>query len=136
MGPAPAGGAAHHLLDAQSPASGRRSGPTACLSAGRHACPLLLVEDLVADKPWAARRHHAFVAAGMTENRADCAQARQVGYLPVVEVGEASVGAVLADLLPLAVEVVVDAFPCHVAPQLNANLVAQAAAVGVRVSQH
>jgi deoxyribodipyrimidine photo-lyase len=72
--------------------------------------PLLVVETIACDEPWASDRHHAQVLAGMAENRRRLAR-RPVGYLPLVETAPGGVAGLLRALGPLAAAVVTDDVP-------------------------
>lgn len=105
----------------------------AAYRAHEHGLPLLIVEDLIADKPSSGDRHHAFAAAGMLDIRAET-ERYQVGYLPVVECGEATWDTVLAEVLTAAAEVITDMVPCHVVPGCNQRLSELAKQLGIRAT--
>ncbi len=69
--------------------------------------PLLVFEALRLDYPWASRRLHAFVVAGMRDNRARC-EAAGVGYYPYIEPSPGAGRGLLAALAERASQVVTD----------------------------
>jgi deoxyribodipyrimidine photo-lyase len=72
--------------------------------------PLLVVETIGCDEPWASDRHHAFVLAGMAENRRRL-EGRPVAYHPLVGRAPGEVAGFLEALGPLAAAVVTDDLP-------------------------
>jgi deoxyribodipyrimidine photo-lyase len=84
-----------------------------------HRRPLLVVETIACDEPWASDRHHAFVLAGMAENRRRLLS-HPVTYLPLVERRPGEVARFLRALGPLAAAVVTDDFPGDPAAAVDA----------------
>jgi len=79
--------------------------------------PLLVLEALRIDYPWASSRHHRFVLDGMTEHRSRLAGAR-AGYYPYVE-PETGAGKGLVEALGhRAVTVVTDDYPGFFLPRM------------------
>jgi deoxyribodipyrimidine photo-lyase len=72
--------------------------------------PLLIAETIDCDQPWDSDRHHAFVLAGMAENRRRLA-GRPVTYHPLVESKPGEVGRFLRALASLAAVLVTDDVP-------------------------
>lgn len=89
--------------------------------------PLLVVEALSCDPPWASRRVHAFVIAGMREN----ARALTAGGAMAWPYVEPSLGAgkgLVEALAARACVVITDAFPCLHLPKLVAAMARRVAA--------
>ncbi len=91
--------------------------------------PLLIVEALRVDYPWASDRHHAFVLAGMADNRAACAE-RGVTCHTYVEPTNGAGKGLLDALAKDACVVVTDDWPCMFVPRMVKAL---AARVPIRV---
>ena len=72
--------------------------------------PLRVVETIAVNEPWASDRHHAFVLAGMAENRRRL-EGRPVAYHALVEARPGQLGEALSALAPLAAAVVTDDLP-------------------------
>jgi deoxyribodipyrimidine photo-lyase len=72
--------------------------------------PLLVVETIGCDEPWASDRHHAFVLAGMAENRRRL-EGRRVAYHPLVGARPGEVERFLEALGPRCAAVVTDDVP-------------------------
>jgi deoxyribodipyrimidine photo-lyase len=72
--------------------------------------PLLVAETIACDEPWASDRHHAFVLAGMAENRRRLA-GRPVAYHPLVGSSPGAVEGFLRALGPLTAAMVTDDVP-------------------------
>ena len=89
--------------------------------------PLLVLEALRCDYPWASDRLHAFVLAGMRDNAARFAAAG-VAYHPYVEPTPGAGRGLLAALAARACVVVTDEYPCFFLPRMQ-----QAAAAGLPV---
>ncbi|MBK9072835.1 MAG: deoxyribodipyrimidine photolyase [Myxococcales bacterium] len=93
-----------------------------CARLGR---PLLVLEALRLDYPWASARLHAFVMAGMRDNAAAFAAA-EIAYLPYVEPTPGSGKGLLRRLAHDACVVVTDEFPCFFLPSAVRAAAAQA----------
>ena len=91
--------------------------------------PLLVLEALRLDYPWASPRLHQFVVEGMADNAAACAAAG-VAYHAYVEPEPGHGRGLLAALAADACLVVTDEFPCFFLPRMVA---AAAARLDVRV---
>lgn len=72
--------------------------------------PLVVLEALRVDYPWASARHHAFVIQGMADNRAAFANT-PVTYLPYVEPEPGAGKGLLDTLAAKAVVVITDDWP-------------------------
>jgi deoxyribodipyrimidine photo-lyase len=81
--------------------------------------PLLVLEALRVDHPWAAVRFHQFVLDGMRDN-ARAFQGAGVTYLPYLEPEPGAARGLLAALAARAAVVVTDDFPCFFLPRLVA----------------
>ena len=80
--------------------------------------PLLILEALRLEYPWASDRHHAFALAGMREH-AEALQGSGVTYHPYVE-PEAGAGKGLVEALAARAAVVVtDDFPAYFLPRMQ-----------------
>jgi len=77
--------------------------------------PLLIVEALRLDYPWASRRLHAFVLQGMRDNR-DQAARYSHSYLPFVETHVGQGSGMMDWLASQAAVIVTDDFPCFFLP--------------------
>ncbi|PCC70226.1 Deoxyribodipyrimidine photo-lyase type II [Nannocystis exedens] len=93
--------------------------------------PLLVFEPLRCDYPWASDRLHAFVLAGMRDNRRRCAEAG-VAYYPYVEPQQRAGAGLLAALAARACVVVTDDWPCFFLPRMVAAAGEQ---LGVRLEK-
>ncbi|MDA1221453.1 MAG: deoxyribodipyrimidine photolyase, partial [Planctomycetota bacterium] len=91
--------------------------------------PLLVLEALRAEYPWANDRHHAFVLRGMADNRAACAE-RGITCHSYVELEAGAGSGLLEALAARACAVVTDDWPCLFIPRMVA---AAAGGVPVRV---
>ena len=80
--------------------------------------PLLVLEALRCDYPWASDRLHAFVLAGMRANAARLAAAG-VAYHPYVEPARGAGKGLLAALAARACLVVTDEYPCFFLPKMQ-----------------
>ena len=80
-----------------------------------HRKPLLIVEALRLDYPWASRRLHAFVLQGMRDNR-DHALRSSHCYVPFVETVAGQGAGMMEWLASQAVVIVTDDFPCFFLP--------------------
>ena len=89
--------------------------------------PLLILEALESDYPWASDRLHRFVLDGMAANQNAAARSRAC-YYPYVEPSHHAGRGLLAALAPHACAVVTDHFPAFLIPRITA-----AAARQVRV---
>jgi deoxyribodipyrimidine photo-lyase len=81
--------------------------------------PLVVLEALRCDYPWASDRLHAFVIQGMADNAA-ALRAAAVTYYPYVEPRVGAGRGLLAALARLACVVVCDDFPCFFLPRMTA----------------
>jgi deoxyribodipyrimidine photo-lyase len=86
--------------------------------------PLLILEPLDADYPWANDRLHRFVLDGMAANRAACRRSAAT-YYPYVEPGPRRGAGLVADLSRRACAIVTDAFPAFMIPRLTRAAAAQ-----------
>ena len=93
--------------------------------------PLVVLEALRCDYPWASDRMHAFVIEGMRDNR-DALARRNVAYYPYVEPEAGAGRGLLAALAAHAALVVTDEFPCFFLPRMVA---AAGRALDVRLEQ-
>jgi deoxyribodipyrimidine photo-lyase len=82
--------------------------------------PLVILEALRADHPWAAERFHQFVLDGMHDTRAALAGQPGVTYFPYVETGAREGRGLLETLAADAAAVVTDDFPCFFLPRMVA----------------
>jgi len=87
--------------------------------AARLARPLLILEPLRVDYPWASPRFHAFILQGMLDNQRALA-GRPAGYYPYVETAPGQGRDLLAALAGEACLVVTDRFPCFFLPRMTA----------------
>ena len=87
--------------------------------ADRLGLPLLVLEPLRADYPWASDRFHRFVIEGMQDNAATCAEAG-VRYYPYVEPAPGAGRGLLAALAARAALVVTDETPGFFLPRMVA----------------
>ena len=81
--------------------------------------PLVILEALRCDYPWASDRLHAFVIAGMADNAAAFA-ATPTTYYPYIEDASGGGRGLLAALAARACVVVTDEFPCFFLPRMVA----------------
>lgn len=86
--------------------------------------PLVVLEALRCDYPWASDRFHAFVLAGMRDNAARFARAR-IAYHPYIEPAVGAGKGLLAALAADACLVVGDEFPCFFLPRMMAAAAAR-----------
>lgn len=91
--------------------------------------PLLVLEPLRADHPWASDRFHRFVLDGMRDNAA-ALSGSGIGYYPYVEPEAGAGRGLLAALSEDAAAVVTDEFPCFFLPRMVG---AAAKVVGVQL---
>ncbi len=82
-----------------------------------HQKPLLIVEALRLDYPWASRRLHAFVLQGMRDNR-DHALRCSHCYVPFVETTAGQGHGLMEWLASQATLIVTDDFPCFFLPRM------------------
>jgi deoxyribodipyrimidine photo-lyase len=78
-------------------------------------CPLLVMEGLRCDYPWASDRFHRFVIEGMRDNNA-AFEKTGVAYFPYVEPSLGAGRGMLLELSKQACVVVADDFPCFFHP--------------------
>jgi deoxyribodipyrimidine photo-lyase len=90
--------------------------------------PLLILEALRIDYPWASRRLHAFVLQGMRDNREAAARSGH-RYLPYVEPAKGHGRGLIQALEGRAAVVVTDDFPCFFLPHMTSAIARRA---GVR----
>ncbi len=81
--------------------------------------PLVVLEALRVDHPWAADRFHAFVVDGMRDNQRAC-RASGVAYHPYLEREPGEGRGLLSALAASAAVVVTDDFPCFFLPRMVA----------------
>lgn len=81
--------------------------------------PLVILEALRADYPWASDRHHAFALAGMREH-AEALAGSGVSYHPYVEPVPGAGKGLVEALAARAVVVVTDDFPAYFIPRMQA----------------
>ncbi|MDH3207304.1 MAG: deoxyribodipyrimidine photolyase [Gemmatimonadota bacterium] len=81
--------------------------------------PLLILEPINVDYPWASDRHHRAILDGMQEHDA-ALKARSIGYYPYVEPKAGAGSGLLAQLAALACVVVTDDSPVFFTPALLA----------------
>ena len=91
--------------------------------------PLVILEALRCDYPWASDRLHRFVIDGMAEHAAGLS-GRRVTYLPYVEPEKGAGKGLLLALAAHANVVVTDDFPCFFLPRMAA---AAARQIGARL---
>ncbi|MCG8418320.1 MAG: deoxyribodipyrimidine photolyase [Proteobacteria bacterium] len=85
--------------------------------AREHSVPLIVLEALRADYPWASDRIHAFIIQGMRDNAASL-ERTPIAYYPYVEPrGGAGKGLLMA-LAGNACAVVTDDYPCFFLPRM------------------
>lgn len=82
--------------------------------------PLVILEALRVDYPWASERIHRFVIDGMIDN-ASAAERRPVAYFPFVEAEAGQGSGLLEALASRAACVVTDEFPCFFLPAMVAS---------------
>jgi len=80
--------------------------------------PLLIMEGLLCDYPWASERLHYFVIEGMAEK---CCPQHRVSYYPFVEPSPGAGKGLLTALAAHACVVVTDEFPCFFLPGMIQN---------------
>ena len=79
--------------------------------------PLLVLEALRCDYPWASDRIHQFVIEGMIDNSADF-EKRAVTYHPYLEDARGAGRGLLRELAKHGVAIVTDDFPCFFLPRI------------------
>ncbi|MCH9647048.1 MAG: deoxyribodipyrimidine photolyase [Deltaproteobacteria bacterium] len=79
--------------------------------------PLLLLEPLRIDYPWASLRMHKFVVDGMMEH-AEALAGHGVAYYPYLEEQKGAASGLLEALAHRAAVVVADEFPCFFLPRM------------------
>jgi len=80
--------------------------------------PLVVLEALRVDHPWASARFHQFVVDGMRDTRAALAGRTGITYLPYLEPEPGAARGLLAALAAHASVVVTDDFPCFFLPAM------------------
>ena len=86
--------------------------------------PLLIVEALRADYPWASDRLHRFVLDGMADHARMLAGAKAL-YFPYVEPGRGAGRGFVPALAAHAAALVTDDYPCFIVPRITAAAAAQ-----------
>ena len=81
--------------------------------------PLLILEALRCDYPWASDRHHQFVLQGMHEHAKRLARHPRVKYYSYVEPQAGAGQGLLRHLAKHAAVVVTDDFPCFFVPRMQ-----------------
>ncbi|MCB9882866.1 MAG: deoxyribodipyrimidine photolyase [Planctomycetes bacterium] len=81
--------------------------------------PLVVLEALRLDYPWASERLHRFVIAGMRDNAQAAATMQGTFYYPYVETKRGAGKGLLAALARDAAVVVGDDFPCFFLPKMQ-----------------
>ena len=89
--------------------------------------PLLVLEALRSDYPWASDRLHSFVLGGMADNQAAFARTNAL-YYPYVEPERGAGKGLIDTLAKQAALIVTDEFPCFFLPRMT-----QAAASRLRI---
>ncbi len=79
--------------------------------------PILILEALRCDYPWASRRFHRFVMQGMSDNRAQASLSGH-GYFPYVELSPGCGTGLIESLAAKAAVIVTDDFPCFFLPRM------------------
>jgi len=92
-----------------------------CESLGK---PLMVLEALRVDYPWANDRIHDFVLDGMADNAQNCAS-HGAEYFPYIEPKPGAGKGLLAALAENACVVVTDDFPCFFLPRMIASAAKQ-----------
>lgn len=82
--------------------------------------PLLVLEALRLDYPWASARLHRFVVEGMRDNEAAAARMKDTLYYPYVEPRVGAGKGLVEALAARAAIVVGDDFPCFFLPRMQA----------------
>jgi deoxyribodipyrimidine photo-lyase len=98
----------------------------ACVELGK---PLVILEPLDVDYPWASERLHRFVMDGMAATDAVCSRSRAL-YYPYIEPAPHEGRGLLTRLAERACLVVTDHFPAFFLPRIVASA---AKAIGVRL---
>jgi len=93
--------------------------------------PLVILEALRSDYPWASDRLHSFILNGMADNARDL-QGKSVLYYPYVETAAGRGKGLLEAMAELACVVVTDEFPAFFLPKMVASA---AARLPVRLEQ-
>ena len=89
--------------------------------------PLVVLEALRLDYPWASERLHAFVLDGMKDN-VRAFEGRGIFYYPYVEPEQGAGAGLLAALASRACVVVTDEYPCFFLPRMVAAAATRATA--------
>ncbi len=87
--------------------------------------PLLVLEALRCDYPWASDRLHRFILDGMADNRR-ALQRRNAVYFPFVELEKGAGRGLLAELATRAAVVITDDYPTFFLPRMAASAAARA----------
>jgi deoxyribodipyrimidine photo-lyase len=91
----------------------------AVMAAQKLGKPLIVLEALRCDHPWASPRFHSFIMDGMRENARRLAD-KPVHYLPYVEDRPNAGKGLVSALSEHACQVVADDFPCYFLPAMVA----------------
>jgi deoxyribodipyrimidine photo-lyase len=83
--------------------------------------PLVVLEALRVDHPWASHRFHRFVLDGMRDNQAAFVGRPGITYYPYVETAAGAARGLLPALAAQAAVVVTDDFPCFFLPAMVAS---------------
>jgi len=97
--------------------------------------PLLVLEALRCDYPWANDRLHAFVADGMRAN-ARAFEAARVRYFPYVEPARGAGRGLVAALARHACSIVTDWYPAFFIPRMTSSAARQVAVAMEAVDSH
>ncbi|MDZ7771521.1 MAG: hypothetical protein U5K31_02105 [Balneolaceae bacterium] len=89
--------------------------------ANRLGKPLLILESLVCDYPWACDRFHAFLLEGMAEHERFCAE-RGVSYYPWTAREPGAQEGMVQELARSACCVVADEFPVYIIRDFNESI--------------
>lgn len=83
--------------------------------------PLVVLEALSVDYPWASERHHQFILDGMSDQY-DAFGSAEVAYYPYIEREHREGRGLVAQLAARASVVVTDYFPCFFLPSIVAHI--------------
>jgi deoxyribodipyrimidine photo-lyase len=82
--------------------------------------PLVVLEPLRLDYPWANRRLHTFMIQGMADNAVQARQSKTISYFPYVETVKGQGQGLLTAWADQAAVVITDDFPCFFIPRMTA----------------